>query len=470
MTCRTEDYAKIEAKLAKAGAVRCLPLDDDQIQAFLDLKKQPNLWKTLHADPALLELARTPLLLTLISNIAGLDDRAIDLQNGRSSSVFDAYIHRSYLFEVQKRTGTSLPFDELTTRANLSQIAGRIFFDRDVKHRLHQRDIALLLGNTASSFVDFACTIHLLRRDGDEYSFPHLELEDYCLVASLVEVVKTHTTILRRLHEATHADKSLPVFGWAINKVRSMALWTRNKTLRPGSTQEVARDLETAIDKLGKIGDVRGVSPLLELLRTHTQYKLDDWTQFNIDREVIRALAQIGGDEAFRGLVAELERRKWDDFILVETLGDMGIPEAVPALLEALKSGFDTNREKAAEALGKLADKRAVDGLIKALTDEDEDVLNQAVQALGNIGDARAVESLVRMIPESNTIWGGSRVPIDYTLTALAKIHNTKAINGLVQMLAHNVRVVRQEASLALRDMHDPGTVNSLISAITNNG
>jgi HEAT repeat protein len=65
-----------------------------------------------------------------------------------------------------------------------------------------------------------------------------------------------------------------------------------------------------------------------------------------------------------------------------EALGKIGDPQAVPALMEALKDRDEDVRKAVAEALGEIGDPQAVPALLETLKDEDEDVRWAATMAL----------------------------------------------------------------------------------------
>lgn len=76
----------------------------------------------------------------------------------------------------------------------------------------------------------------------------------------------------------------------------------------------------------------------------------------------------------------------------VYALGEIRNPEAVPALILALKSDRDHMRRIAAHALGKIGDRQAVSPLIDLLSDKNQPVAVQvsAIMSLGRIGDPEA--------------------------------------------------------------------------------
>lgn len=102
-----------------------------------------------------------------------------------------------------------------------------------------------------------------------------------------------------------------------------------------------------ACDVLGKLGDPRGVIPLIRLLNDSDSY---------VRRRAANALIYIGDERA------ELD------------------------LIKALKDTESIVRSRAAEALGNIKDKRAIEPLIEVLKDSDDIVRNKAVEALKRIG------------------------------------------------------------------------------------
>jgi HEAT repeat protein len=118
-----------------------------------------------------------------------------------------------------------------------------------------------------------------------------------------------------------------------------------------------------AVEALGKLGDVRGVEPLIAALEDEA--------------------------EQIRGYAAEAPAK----------LGDR---RAVPALIEALHDHDVWVRKRIAEALGKLGDPRALDGLGQLLEDLDVSVREAGVWAIAQIGGAAAVPHLTRALEDTS--------------------------------------------------------------------
>ena len=147
----------------------------------------------------------------------------------------------------------------------------------------------------------------------------------------------------------------------------------------------------TATETLGRIGDVRGVEPLLQLLHAEPGYL----------EPVAAALGRIGDPRAVGPLVDALRNRPLNDqerLTVVTALGGLGPPSAV-ALIDSLHGdGAHRRREFAnrdvAKALGAIG-RRALGPLIGALADSDPLVRCAAAEALGRAGEPAAVAELL---------------------------------------------------------------------------
>ena len=84
----------------------------------------------------------------------------------------------------------------------------------------------------------------------------------------------------------------------------------------------------------------------------------------------------------------------------VVAMGEAGSPDALPALIEALRHENGNVRRLAASALGKIGDPRAVPPLLGCLDDEKPQVRQYAITALGRIGDVAAIPVLRRVLAD----------------------------------------------------------------------
>jgi GTPase SAR1 family protein len=94
--CRRAEYENLAGKLRLQGAVCLLPLDTDQIRTYLDRTGCSDFWNAIQGDPELMEMARSPLLLSFMSALPGEPDaqRWQDAPSvpERRQRLFDAYV------------------------------------------------------------------------------------------------------------------------------------------------------------------------------------------------------------------------------------------------------------------------------------------------------------------------------------------------------------------------------------------
>ncbi len=148
-----------------------------------------------------------------------------------------------------------------------------------------------------------------------------------------------------------------------------------------------AEQRETIVDLLGVLEDAQAIEPLIPLLRDPVPAvqlaALNALVQFR-DRRTAEPLRQLLSvpDEKIR------ERA-------VFGLGELHVQSAVPALITVLTTAVTPRlRWETVVTLGKIGSPEAVPALMIALQDEDVSVSGSAAKALGQIGDARAIESL----------------------------------------------------------------------------
>jgi len=84
-------------------------------------------------------------------------------------------------------------------------------------------------------------------------------------------------------------------------------------------------------------------------------------------------------------------------------LGRLGVPDATPALVEALDDADARVRERVARALGALEDPRAGRGLTDHVSDDVADVRVAATEALGRLGGQEALAGLLRALDDPDS-------------------------------------------------------------------
>jgi HEAT repeat protein len=233
------------------------------------------------------------------------------------------------------------------------------------------------------------------------------------------------------------------------------------------------------IESLGKLGDKRGIQPLINLLTSkHEEVRL----------QAVKALAELGephwpaayskltlGRHGDKRIVPALMKAfgddPSDDADIIEALGMLGDPRAVELLLPLLDSKEKDTRCKAAKSLGQIGDERALAPLMKMLDDTDRIVQYCAVIALGYLGDTRAVEPLIDVM---NRRYPGMRYTTSqdyYAAYSLGEIGDKRAVEPLIAVLENEKQVIdmRFSAARALGKIGDTRAVAPLINTLSTN-
>jgi hypothetical protein len=232
ISCRFKDYQAMGTKLAARGAITLQPLDDVQLQRYLH--SLPNLWNLLQQDANLLEVARTPLLLSFFSyTFAGMEQEVTQFQNlGRGElrdKIFEVYVARRYEHEKRK-VHANVPFSLEEIYSILSQISmsqcssGKYWSSAHVDSWLEGRKV--------QQFEALVEELHIVREHTDNHFpvFMHLLLRDYFAFAPA-------------------------------------------KQLLQGYSRDA--DMIMAIKALGNIGDIRAIEPLIQALAITEEYARD---------------------------------------------------------------------------------------------------------------------------------------------------------------------------------------------------
>jgi HEAT repeat protein len=194
----------------------------------------------------------------------------------------------------------------------------------------------------------------------------------------------------------------------------------------------------TDVKKLKETRNVQGLILALKDKDPKVQY------------DAAEALGEIGDNRAVEPLTTALKNDEFSGvrWKAAEALSKIGAP-AVEALIGALRHDDDDVRWKAAIALGEIGDPRAIEPLIILLCDEDRFVKSHAALALGAIGEP-AVNPLLRALREGdgNLRWGAA--------IALGKIRDPRAIEPLIRALADKYENVRAESASSLAAIGKP--------------
>lgn len=122
------------------------------------------------------------------------------------------------------------------------------------------------------------------------------------------------------------------------------------------------------------------------------------------DEEVLRSIKELlprcGHPEILPVLLEDPALRFRGKTILVETIGELRIPQAVHGLVARLRDDVRDVRRAAATALGRINDDEALEGLLESIGDTDGHVRKAVVAALGTLGRGEAFEPLLALLRE----------------------------------------------------------------------
>ena len=165
-----------------------------------------------------------------------------------------------------------------------------------------------------------------------------------------------------------------------------------------------------------------------------------------------------------------------------ELLGQLGDPQAIPALLRTLQDEDEELfvRERAAHSIGQIGDLNAVSGLVDASGGRPFDINKPILQAIGEIlGRTSPDDDHSRKIFSDTVDWliqqiaqyGKSEANSERdaaAVEALGKSRDPNAIPVLVEHLLNDDRPeVATDAAFALRHFNDPQVIHALTEVAT---
>ncbi len=208
--------------------------------------------------------------------------------------------------------------------------------------------------------------------------------------------------------------------------------------------RRVRRKASCVIDNIGyelkEVGDFQAIDPLIDALKDPTSV---------VRSHSVTALGKIGGPQALPAVLSALKTEA------VRSALDIGVcyraieaphrlgETAAECLIPALEHPDRAIRRKAATLLGKTGEVGAVDLLIGALADQHPRVRSRAAHALGRIGNAAAVEPLTIALKDT-----APSVRIN-ALHALGRFGEL-AVAALISVLGDPVVSVRRHTIAAL--------------------
>jgi hypothetical protein len=296
ISSRTEDYNIIGEKLPLNGVVTLKRLNDSQIRHYL--RELPVLIQAINQDEFLLDLVRTPLILSLFTIVySEAEPHELDeLRNLGTSSwnirnkVFDTFMIKAYEAAKSKRI---IEF----SLNDLYMILGRLAIqDINILNRKGANiDYSLILEivqeqDKVVAFATIAQQLYLLAKvDDDQWRFRHLLLRDYFVFAYGIAVLKiaSHPVLQMMAIDALgvlQTQEAVPALIYALHNPHPMIR-------------------ESAMDVLGNLKDPRAIPDLSILVADNAK----GFWRPRIGDAALRALRKIGTLEALN-IVAAWER------------------------------------------------------------------------------------------------------------------------------------------------------------------
>ena len=468
ISCREQEYQQIGEKAMLDGAVTLLPLEPAQIEHFLKSQNQSELWAVLSADMNLLELARTPLLLALLSRGIG-EGRSIEALNNSqitAATIFDFYITQRFAHEASRRI---LPFEEEETRLWLNQCAARMWrkaLSPDADLRISE--VEALIGIQTHEFLMFARSMHFIHFfAAQSIQFIHLKFRDYCALPVLLDALKEEDEDARR-----DAADALGQIGMIVVPALIEFLTDLDADVRYHAAYALGNigDPKAILPLIATLGDIdesvrySGVDALEKIGGAAVPALIEALTNANckMRRSAADSLGKIGDDRAVPALIQTLGDTDDDvRYHSTDALGKIKVAEAVPALIQTLMDTNDSVRQSAANSLGKIG-VAAVPPLIETLKDTNDKLRYFAADILGEIRGAQAVSALVRALKDVDP-------DVRYRAAdALGKIGEHKAVPALVKALEDPNNSVRESAANALGKIGDVRAVPALLRNFKN--
>jgi HEAT repeat protein len=238
-----------------------------------------------------------------------------------------------------------------------------------------------------------------------------------------------------------------------------------------------------AAKALGKIGDLRAIPSLINVLNTAKKFHIKG----NIIREPAEDALVKMGSSAVEPLISALSHEDKNVCIMaVSVLGKIGDRRALAPLMDSLHDGEGEMRQAVVAALGVLGDNRAMDVITKCLKDENRNVQKTAARTLDKIGwepgeeDAAgatywiinrnwdrcvqigepAVGPLISALSEAD-----NDVCISIGKT-LGQIGDPQSVQPLIEALRNKNKNVCTAAAIALGQIGDADSIEPLIETL----
>lgn len=511
LTSRTREYMALREQVDLPGAVVLQPLSTEQVREYLGNHGRGDLWTLLEREPALLQLARTPLLLVMLAFTFDANGAAWSAEGLDEEKIFDGYIRARFAHESAR---ARLPFDEPATRQALADVAAVLCLrplGRDEAPRYLAADGFLKFGfawtaAAGDAFLDFAQQMHFVQTSlNGSLSFLHLKLRDYCALPRLsqwlqADGIMTRLSAVRALRQI--GGPVLSVFqqalrsgnprvrvdaARALREVDDPAAVTLLMTALGDSDADVKWEARSVIAELG----AAAVPSIVAGLRGEDR---------RLRARAVDALLLVGPQHAVRELLAAAADPDEDvRSKAVELLRRTTGPHARRVLTDAAADPYWRVRAEAAAALASFDDPEAAEILTRMLRDPDAPVRRAAAFALAAHPSASTARMLAAMVNPDSEPDAGVRAAVAETLGHMDDDAGTEALERALEDSHEDVRyaavhalgrsnpgrslpavcrvlredphhLVREAAAVALREMRRDAAIPDLVRALGDSG
>ncbi len=120
-----------------------------------------------------------------------------------------------------------------------------------------------------------------------------------------------------------------------------------------------------------------------------------------MEEHCLEALERMGREEAVEPMMERAQKRDQD---AIRILGKTGSDEPVEMLLEYIEGDGNPGLQKVViKALGEIGSQEATQGVAQKLDSDNEDLRSRGARALGLIGDTRAIDPLADVLAEDDS-------------------------------------------------------------------
>jgi HEAT repeat protein len=435
ISIRTNDFQEVKHGIA-LGIVHLESLDNEQIEKYFIELNLSKIWRKARSDRNLLQMFRTPLLLSLFTfaflPVEG--EPAPNIKNLTEHKILDLFIHRRFVHEQAR--SIRVPFDEATTRRYLCVLAAKMIVEWEIPSIIIMReDLPYLIEDeeNADRFFWFCQRMHFFEKTAStETQFIHLKLRDYFAYFGL-EITGKSGSLVRR-------ETSVDILA---HHPRKDALKSLTNLIRDDNVPYVKIKIIFLLLDLNKRVGIREAFELLgretnlESLKKYTE-ALDDYQEPEILPALLR-LSSTNNQLVFAWVAKKLKR-----------FGDV----ALGKLIKLCSSRTNRFKEKTLKLIGKFTNDLAFTTVTSYLWQKDTSIRLAAIQSLVGFG-SKATSHLIKLLSKEEPL-AIRRAAIQ----ALSVIQDPKSATHISRLLIDNE--VRQQSLDALGHIPCSHSVKSL--------